>query len=423
MVLLSELIEKELPKSCFCCLSHQVLRDPVMDRQEGHCYERSMILEWISRNGTCPMTRNPLSESDLVPNRRLMETIEELIAKIIDSNPDVEDDYHIDNNNTNTNINTTSDSNSKVSDYDDNINIPSAPPFIDNHQNNNLTSQNTNNNDIVDDVINELNAAGIDIQSPYDSQNSQTCSMINQPNAVQIIAFENGKKFLVDKNMIENILRPQDPITSGELKEGHGTTVRMKNKRTNTTIGCVLKVMDNDRLKLQGWSNPLEHAHDHTWQNGDTLELIDYAYDNMYHQVPFKIDHCTSTGWNIHKEAIRVGKSGIVGDWWKELTVVLDLVVPLDLLEHGLYIWCDCVKFDIMNPNYDNDNLEYKRDSFIDNLWFVNRNFTTDNSNIGLEEITQLHLLFPSTDLHQSESLSTFRDGGGVHIELFTPIV
>ena len=71
----------------------------------------------------------------------------------------------------------------------------------------------------------------------------------------------------------------------------------------------------------------------------------DYNYDNMYHQVPFTIGTVSpGTGWNIDKEAIRVGRSGIVGDWWKELRVKIILEIPSNMLDGGVYLWCDAVK-------------------------------------------------------------------------------
>jgi hypothetical protein len=38
---------------------------------EGYSYEKSAILEWLSRNPTSPITRNPLRVDQLAPNRAL----------------------------------------------------------------------------------------------------------------------------------------------------------------------------------------------------------------------------------------------------------------------------------------------------------------------------------------------------------------
>jgi Mg-chelatase subunit ChlD len=67
---------KNIPDSFFCELSHQVMKDPVLDR-DGHSYERSVITEYIGKNGASPITFQALSLNDLVPNMALKKTIEE----------------------------------------------------------------------------------------------------------------------------------------------------------------------------------------------------------------------------------------------------------------------------------------------------------------------------------------------------------
>jgi len=67
---------KNIPESFFCELSHQVMKDPVLDR-DGHTYERSIITEHIQKNGSSPITFQPLSLNDLIPNLALRRAIEE----------------------------------------------------------------------------------------------------------------------------------------------------------------------------------------------------------------------------------------------------------------------------------------------------------------------------------------------------------
>lgn len=55
------------PDDFICPITQQVFRDPVQDLF-GHTYERAAILSWLSRNGTCPMTRKPMRASELIPN-------------------------------------------------------------------------------------------------------------------------------------------------------------------------------------------------------------------------------------------------------------------------------------------------------------------------------------------------------------------
>lgn len=58
-----------------CPITQQPLRDPVID-PEGNTYERSAILDWLSRNPNSPLTRTPLTPNMLVTNRAMRDLIE-----------------------------------------------------------------------------------------------------------------------------------------------------------------------------------------------------------------------------------------------------------------------------------------------------------------------------------------------------------
>jgi uncharacterized protein YegL len=65
----------------YCPITDEIMKDPVID-YEGNSYERNAIEEWLRMNGTSPITRNPLSIAQLVPNRSLRNAIEdELLAQ------------------------------------------------------------------------------------------------------------------------------------------------------------------------------------------------------------------------------------------------------------------------------------------------------------------------------------------------------
>jgi hypothetical protein len=71
-----EASEVEIPRSYLCCITQEMMQDPVVDH-EGHSYEREAIVAWIKKSGTSPMTRQPLVLADLIPNRALKDAIEE----------------------------------------------------------------------------------------------------------------------------------------------------------------------------------------------------------------------------------------------------------------------------------------------------------------------------------------------------------
>merc|ERR1719248_6708 len=52
------------------------MKDPVIDR-DGNSYEKSAILNWLHQGkNESPLTRKPLRETDLTPNRALKDQIE-----------------------------------------------------------------------------------------------------------------------------------------------------------------------------------------------------------------------------------------------------------------------------------------------------------------------------------------------------------
>lgn len=63
--------------SIICPILLRPMVDPVIDR-EGNSFERVAIYEWIALHGTSPITRNPCSTDDLIPNRTLKDLINHL---------------------------------------------------------------------------------------------------------------------------------------------------------------------------------------------------------------------------------------------------------------------------------------------------------------------------------------------------------
>lgn len=68
--------QDKVPDSFICALTHDLMADPVID-PEGHTYDRPAIEKWLETHNTSPITRSPLSLSDLVPNRALRDSIEQ----------------------------------------------------------------------------------------------------------------------------------------------------------------------------------------------------------------------------------------------------------------------------------------------------------------------------------------------------------
>lgn len=63
------------PSNFVCPLTLEVMTHPVMTKY-GHCYEKKALLTWINRgNGTCPLTGQSLSPSDVISHRSLEQQI------------------------------------------------------------------------------------------------------------------------------------------------------------------------------------------------------------------------------------------------------------------------------------------------------------------------------------------------------------
>ena len=61
----------QVPDGFICPISLELMRDPVMNRN-GLSYDRKSILQWLHKgNAHCPLTREPLRPSQLVPNNAL----------------------------------------------------------------------------------------------------------------------------------------------------------------------------------------------------------------------------------------------------------------------------------------------------------------------------------------------------------------
>lgn len=60
-----------------CPISGCPVTDPVVD-PDGNTYERQYILEWLERQGTSPLTRKPMRDDQLVPNRAVKALVDSM---------------------------------------------------------------------------------------------------------------------------------------------------------------------------------------------------------------------------------------------------------------------------------------------------------------------------------------------------------
>ena len=70
-----------VPPDFYCPISGDLMNDPVIGT-DGHSYERSEIMKWLSNNKTSPMTREALHENDLTDNLTLKRSIDSIRDKL-----------------------------------------------------------------------------------------------------------------------------------------------------------------------------------------------------------------------------------------------------------------------------------------------------------------------------------------------------
>ena len=84
-----------------CPITLNIMKDPYSD-MDGNSYEKEAIFKWIIENGNSPITRNPMTIDNLIPNRALKEAIENYLD--INNEPVIEMDTEIDINRESINI-------------------------------------------------------------------------------------------------------------------------------------------------------------------------------------------------------------------------------------------------------------------------------------------------------------------------------
>ena len=70
-----------VPREFYCPITGDLMVDPVSD-PNGNSYEKDSIIKWLSKNETSPITRDPLNSSQLVDNKALKRSIDEIRGKI-----------------------------------------------------------------------------------------------------------------------------------------------------------------------------------------------------------------------------------------------------------------------------------------------------------------------------------------------------
>ena len=92
--IISVTTQATIPNEYVCPLTLEMFEQPFMTRYE-HSFERDAIVQWISSNEDCPLTRKKLTFKDILPNRALQANIQnwkqELGKSILNKRQQVQD--------------------------------------------------------------------------------------------------------------------------------------------------------------------------------------------------------------------------------------------------------------------------------------------------------------------------------------------
>jgi len=131
--------------------------------------------------------------------------------------------------------------------------------------------------------------------------------------------------------------------------------------------------------------------------------MLDYPLPSDF--IDFRILDCSPTGWRVTPESIRLGCSGIVGDFWRQLSMTV--------MCNGFAVgfWTDAVSLDaVVTDGESGDVIEFVTDDANPNV----KRFSAG----PLDEGKTVKFTWPTTDMSKLGGLSTFRDGGGLHLAL-----
>ena len=166
-----------------------------------------------------------------------------------------------------------------------------------------------------------------------------------------------------------------------------------------------------------GCFNPFEYTTNDDFRINDKLQLKDFMQmtqdPKISNQIPLlpvscRIEDGTGTGWNIKADGIKFGNVGIVGDWFKTLSVIFLFEKEIELAS----IMTDACTLPCSISVRSNDKDIWN--NLVDNgrgPWINIRNS---------KRALQIRVRWESTDLHQTDSLCSYRAGGGFHVQYST---
>lgn len=223
------------------------------------------------------------------------------------------------------------------------------------------------------------------------------------------------------------------------VKGGEGLCLRACNTRTGKSGGIMVWRYVEERkdglTDCLGCWNPFEYCTNEDWAVGDEIVFPDFE-PSIFRNIRgaesvgtvSEFYALAGTGWNLDGKHVQFGRCGVVGGWWKELSLEAS-ITPSNILFHTPQLEKDCCH-DMKSVGYavsgvwtDSVQLPFK----------VEVQYTSGHCDVLADACTgpfvplvckkgecvkSVRLYWESTDLHQTQGLSTYRSGGGIHVEV-----
>lgn len=77
--------ETKIPEQFICPITIEIMEEPYIDVSDGRSYERKAIFQWLKKDKSSPMSRQPLTKTNLAPNFALQKKIK----KFREEHPDL----------------------------------------------------------------------------------------------------------------------------------------------------------------------------------------------------------------------------------------------------------------------------------------------------------------------------------------------
>uniref|UniRef100_A0A7S0NHT5 U-box domain-containing protein n=1 Tax=Micromonas pusilla TaxID=38833 RepID=A0A7S0NHT5_MICPS len=422
IVLPRDFDDADAPDALVCPITQCLMTEPALVVSSGRTYERAAIVRWIHQHGVDPLDRgNVLRVDQLAPNLAVRQMVETWARERCGGSLPTQDVRG------------------------GSATVATPPPSIAALVDADAAAADRPTQDTNPAPAERTNAslatrpfAGEDEDDPIVDG---AVTVLGQYRAPGAPPSEDGKFFLFSSARLAKVLRGRGWAAHGTLadagghvKNGAGAALVVTNSRTGETRGCLLWGAGGGSTGVGvGCWNPAEYSDPGSFRRGDVLVLPDFVGADVPAAgagsgpasrvekvlAPARVTKTSGTGWNLAGDEIAFGRCGLVGDWWRELSVTFEFDSPggvaVSRVRTDSRVDLPCVaEARIINDGECSD------------AWrpvpvTCDAGSSFAGASVVIANVTKVRCVWSETDLHKTNGLSTARGGGGVHCEVIGP--